>query len=367
MAAKHRIGVIGHTGHGNYGHGVDYAWLEVPGCEIVAVADPDDEGRTKAVKRLGGPKGYTDYRKMLDEVKPFAVSIGPRWIDQHRDMVVETAERGAHIYMEKPMCRSLAEADEMVAICEKNNVKLAMAVQTRYSPRLVVVRNLIEDGQIGDVLELRGRGKEDSRGGGADLWVLGTHIMNLIHYLGGEPQWCFAKVRQNGHPITKADVHPGTEGIGPLTGDSLNAMYGMDGGVTAYFSSHKGMAGNPRRFALRILGSKGIIEITTGYVPQVRLLADSSWSPGRSGKSWVSVSSAGVAKDEPLADKTNDDGNVAACIDLLAAIEEDRQPEASIYEARTTVEMIASVFESQRLNSPVQFPLKNRQNPLELL
>ena len=92
MAAKHRIGVIGYTGRGNYGHSMDRVWLEVPNCEIVAVADPNEEGRAGAVKRLGGPKGYADYHKMLDEAKPYAVSICPRWIDQHRDMVVGTIQ-----------------------------------------------------------------------------------------------------------------------------------------------------------------------------------------------------------------------------------------------------------------------------------
>ena len=47
-----------------------------------------------------------------------------------------------------------------------------------------------------------------------------------------------------------------------------------------------------------------------------------------------------------------------ACRDLLAAIEEDRQPEASIYEGRTTVEMTAAVFESQRLGQMVSLPLR---------
>jgi hypothetical protein len=52
---------------------------------------------------------------------------------------------------------------------------------------------------------------------------------------------------------------------------------------------------------------------------------------------------------------------------LLSAIENDRDPECDMYEARTTIEMIAAVFESHRLNAPVTFPLKTRINPLTLL
>ena len=368
MANKYRIGVIGHSDRGNYGHGLDHVWSHIPKTEIVAVSDPDESGRAQAIKRLGVSQGFADYRKMLDEVKPDIVSICPRWPDQHRDMVVATAERGIHIYMEKPLCRALDEADEMVAACEAQNVKLAIAFQTRYSPKLPVIRDLIEDGQMGELLELRGRGKEDHRGGGEDLWVLGSHIMNLMHYFAGEPKWCTAAVRQNGKPVSGDDVHPGAEGIGPLAGDVLNAMYGLPDGVTGYFASHRNTtAGRPSRFGLKIFGSRGVIDLVTGYVPEAHFLPDPSWSPGRSGKSWLPISSEGVDKPEPFADQTNADGNVAACRDLIAAIEEDRQPEASIYEARQSVEMIASVFEAHRLGKPVSLPLETRQNPLSLM
>ena len=74
---RYRVAVIGHTGHGNYGHGLDRVWLEVPDTEIVAVADADQNGLAAAVKQLSAPKGYADYRKMLDEVKPAIVAVGP--------------------------------------------------------------------------------------------------------------------------------------------------------------------------------------------------------------------------------------------------------------------------------------------------
>ena len=365
---KYRVGVIGHTGRGNYGHGLDKVWLEVPGVQVVAVADADQQGLAAAVKRTGAAKGYADYRQMLDEVKPDLVSICPRWIDQHRDMVVAAAESGVRgIYFEKPMCRTMAEADEMIAACEKNKVKAAVSHQTRYSPKLPVVRELIDSGKIGRVLELRARGKEDRRGGGEDLWVLGTHVLNLVNHLGGEPKWCFATVHEEGRPVGKEDVAPGSEGIGPLAGDEVHAMYRLAGGRTAYFDSVRGAGGRPSRFGLRIFGSQGIIEMGTGYLPPVFLLPDSSWAPGRSSKAWIPVSSAGVGEPEPLSDGGLHAGNVLAVGDLIAAVEEDAQPESSIYEARTATEMIVAVFESHRVGGPVTFPLANRQNPLSML
>jgi predicted dehydrogenase len=304
---------------------------------------------------------------MLDEAKPDLVAVAPRWLDQHRDMVVAAAQSGARgIYFEKPMCRTLAEADEMIAACETGGVKAATSHQTRYSPRLRVVGELIASGKIGRVLELRARGKEDRRGGGEDLWVLGTHVLDLVHHLGGEPQWCFATVQVDGRPAGKEDVAPGAEGIGPLAGDEVHAMYRLAEGRTAYFDSVRGAGGSPSRFGLRIFGSEGVIEMGTGYLPPAYFLPDSSWAPGQSGKAWIPISSAGVSKPEPLADGGLHAGNVLAVKDLIAAIEEDRQPASSIYEARTATEMIVAVFESHRVGGPVTFPLKNRQNPLTM-
>jgi predicted dehydrogenase len=366
MPAKYRVGVIGRTGRGDYGHGLDTVWLRLPEVEIVGVADPDADGRAAAAKRLRAPQAFADYRSLLDESKPDIVSIGQRWLDEHCEVVVAAAERGIHIYLEKPMCRTLEEADRMVAACEKHGVKLAIAHQTRYSPKIQVIRDLIHSGQIGNVLELRGRGKEDARGGGEDLWVLGSHVMNLMHTICGEPNWCFGAVQQDGHPIAKKHVHKGNEGIGPLAGDTVHAIYGMPNSVTAFFASRRNAGGNPSRFGLQIFGSQGVIEILTGYLPEAYLLPDPSWSPGRSGGKWISISSAGVGKPETLTGD-NHTGNEVACRDLISAVEQDRLPECNMLEGRMTVEMIASVFESCRLGGPVTIPLANRKNALSLL
>jgi len=362
-----RAAVIGRTKRGDYGHGLDVVWLDVPGVELVAVADDDKTGLAAAAKKLKVEQAFSDYREMLDKVKPDVVSIATRWTDQHRDMVVAAADRGIHVYLEKPLCRTLAEADEMVAACERTHTKLAIAHTTRYSPRIPIVKELLASNKIGRVLELRGRGKEDARGGGEDLWVLGSHVMDLIRLLGGDPTWAFGRVSVGGKPVTKADVADGNEGLGPLAGDGVSAMYGMPNGATAYFATQRSTGGTRPRFGLQIFGSQGILEITTGYLPSVKFLADPSWSPGQSGAKWENVSSAGIGKPEPLANEKDSAGNRLAVLELLAAIRENRQPNGSIYDGRAAIEMIAAVFESHRLGKPVEFPLENRKNPLAML
>ncbi len=367
--AKYRVAVIGHTGRGNYGHGLDVVWLGVPGVQVVAVADADPKGLADAVNRLGNPKGYADYRRMLDEAKPDLVSVAPRWLDQHCDMVVAAAERGVRgIYMEKPMCRTLAEADSMVAACEKHKVKFAIAFQTRYSQKLPVVHELIRSGQLGRIVEFQARGKEDHRGGGEDLWVLGPHMFNLIRHFGGQAQWCFATVQQGGRPIRPEDVKPGNEGIGPLAGDEVHAVYGLSGGAVAYFDSTRNAGSRPTRFGLEIFGSQGVLQsFDTGHLPEMYFLPEPCWSAHRTKKAWLPVSSAGVGRPEPLENRGLDGGNLLAVKDLIEAVEDDRLPTSNIYEARAATEMIVAAFESQRLGGPVRFPLVNRQNPLDTL
>ena len=102
---------------------------------------------------------------MLDRVRPDIAAVCPRWVDRHRDMAVAAAQRGVHVYMEKPLCRNLAEADEIVDACQRTHVKLAVAHPTRYSPKLATVKGLLDGGKLGRVLEFRARGKEDRRGG----------------------------------------------------------------------------------------------------------------------------------------------------------------------------------------------------------
>ena len=79
------------------------------------------------------------------------------------------------------------------------------------------LEKLISDGHLGTVMELRARGKEDpTRGGAEDLWVLGSHMMNLMTAFVGPAAWCFATVTDKDQPITKAQ--------GDVTADLLKRL-----------------------------------------------------------------------------------------------------------------------------------------------
>src|SRR5207247_11211032 len=96
-------------------------------------------------------------------------------------------------------------------------------------------------------------------------------------------------------------------------------------------------------------------------------LADQWCVPGRGVASWQKITSAGVGKPEPLKDGGLGLGNHWIAKDLIAAVEQDRQPLGGMYDGRAALEMILAVYESQRLQGPVELPLKNRRHPLTML
>jgi predicted dehydrogenase len=361
------VAVIGHTGRGNYGHGLDVVWLALPEVELVAVADADSKGLAAALKRLNLAKGYADYRVMLTETKPDIVAIAPRFVDEHRDMALAAITAGARgIYCEKPFCRSPAEADEIVAACEKNNVKFAVAHRNRYHPAIAAVDKLLKEGAIGKLLEMRARGKEDQRGGGLDLWVLGAHLFNLMNYFGGQPLACTATVLQGGKPATRADVQDGAEGVGPLAGNEVHARFELECGVPAFFDSVQNAGDKAAGFGVQLIGTKGVIDFRVDTEPFVHLLPGGALHPQKEPRTWSPISSAGPGQPEPIADLAKQvTSHQLAAQDLLAALRENRTPLCDANAARTTIEMICAVFESHRLGSQrVTFPLKTRENPL---
>src|SRR5215212_8386927 len=96
---QYRVGIIGSTGRGDYGHGLDVAFKDLEGFEVVAVADADASGLAAAGKRLAVTNLYADYHEMLAKEKPDIVSIAPRWITDRVAMVTAAAGAGCHIFL----------------------------------------------------------------------------------------------------------------------------------------------------------------------------------------------------------------------------------------------------------------------------
>ena len=352
------VGVIGHTGQGNYGHGEDTVWLKIPQTKIVAVADADPKGLAEAAKRLGGVKAYADYKLMLAKAKPDIAAICSRHIHEHRDMIVAAIEAGVKgVYIEKPFVRTLAEADEIVKLCADRGVRLAIAHRNRYHPVVEVVKQLVASGEIGELKEIRVRGKQDQRGGGLDLWVLGGHGFNLATLFTGPATSCEATILVEGRPATKADIHPGDEGVGLIVGDEIHARYETKSGIPLYFDSKKGTPAKGTPFGARLIGTKGVISLQIDEEPLAILERDGQKTP---------ITTAGIGKPEPIKDvRLVNGGHHGAVRDLLAAIADKREPLCGPSAGLETVELTMAVFTSFVADGKkVTLPLADRQHPL---
>ena len=360
------VGVVGHTGRGNYGHGLDTVWLKLPETRIVAVSDPDPAGRKVAEVRLQAAVGgadrvesFADHVAMFRKARPQIVAVCPRHIDAHAEIILAAIEAGVQgIYIEKPFVRTLAEADEIVKLCAEKGVRLAIAHRNRYHPVVDVVKQLVASGEIGELKEVRVRGKQDHRGGGLDLWVLGGHGFNLATLFTGSAISCEATILVEGRPATKADIRPGDEGVGLIVGDEIHARYETRSGIPLYFDSKKGTPGKGTPFGARLIGTKGVISLQIDEEPLAILERDGVKTP---------ITTAGIGKPEPIKDiRQVNGGHHGAVRDLLAAIAEKREPLCGPEAGRETVELTLAVFTSFAAGGKkVALPLAGRAHPLQ--
>jgi predicted dehydrogenase len=358
---RYRACIIGDTDRGGYGHGLHQLWALRDDIDVVGLADPHENGRPYYGREAKAQRLYPDYREMLVKEKPDLVAIAPRWTIQHKEYLLACAEAGAHGIVEKPLTPDLAQADEVLRAIDAMKLKWAIAFNFRASPVVRHARKLVvEDGLIGRLLELRGRGKEDNRSGGEDLVVLGVHVFDLMRYFAGPAQWCEAEVLSGGRTVTPADVREATEPLGPIAGDTVHARYGFSGGVRGYFASVAGAEGGAGRSGLDLYGTAGVLTIRMTPVPLVRRFASPTWTGDNSTSIWsalpdepaVAVGGSPVGHYKPIVD------------DLIDAIDKDRNPFTGLDAGRDALEMSQAVFETLPTPGRVPLPLAHRDHPL---
>lgn len=372
MSKTYTAAVIGATGKGGYGHRLDTAF-DIDDVELVAIADHDPEGLTDAGERLGVSRLYHDYRQMLKTEKPDFVSIAPSWVTERVPMIEAAAAAGCHIYCEKPVAGSLPEVDAIVAACQSAKVKMAVAHQWR---AMLPVQKIIEDvkaGKFGKLLRVRTRPKDDSRGGGEELLLHGTHLFDLMMAFAGEPRWANGHVTLNDRDATTDDTGQGNAPVGPIIGDSISAVFGFDNGVRGFFDSTAGLAipgesNFDNLYGLSLECERASLELREPgdvYIyPAPRVLPDLQdlawervWLPewherpehasDLLRKNWLSI------------------GNRTLARDLIDAAETDREPLSSIQMVRFVNEMVQGVYSSHlRSGCRIDIPLAERAHPL---
>lgn len=381
-AKRYRVAVIGSTGKGDYGHGLDTAFQGVERAEIVAVADDNAVGLQLAGQRLKVDARFADYREMLDRVKPEVVCVGPRWVTDRVAVLQAVAQAGCHVYCEKPFVADLASADAIKTAFDANRVRLAMAHQWRAMPPVQRALVEIRSGKYGRVLCMRARPKDDARGGGEELLVHGTHWFDVMIAVAGAPRWVSGHLRVKGREATKADRREGSEPVGPICGDSVVAIFGFEDGVIGSFDSTANTSPASRRpanndqskpiwdsvYGLTIECEDAVLQLrqpgdvyvypANGVLPDFEQLL---WK-----KLWVEDwHFTAEHQPRPIRQEWLSLGNRALANDLLDAVEKSREPLSPIRHAILITEMVQGVYASHFADGRrLPLPLTERKHPL---
>jgi predicted dehydrogenase len=297
-----------------------------PNTMLVAAVEVVDDRRDTFCARWEIPRGYRDYREMIEQEYPDIISVTTR-PGSHREIVVFAAEHGVKgIWCEKPLCCSMAEADAMVKACERNGTRLNLGVNRRYSPLYRGIRDLLAAGIIGDVQTVI------CHGGGSALWSH-SHAADLMLLLTGDPSVDYVQ------GTVDADVADFADNQVESDPSILSALVRFGNGARGYFLATTG-------YDWEVTGSEGKLRaLNDGTTIELRRQG------GRRGE---------LERVEP---PTLPNGSSAlACLqDLVESIETGRETKGNVQLARRSQELILGIIASHgRDGARVRLPLENR-------
>ncbi len=129
---------------------------QAPRARLVAVADPQIERAHAAAELVPGCRSFERYEELLAEPSIAAVSIcTPDLL--HRAPAEAAAEAGKHIFLEKPIASTLEDADAILQACRSAGVKLGIGFLLRSDPRFRRIRDLLDDGTLGEPIHVYAR------------------------------------------------------------------------------------------------------------------------------------------------------------------------------------------------------------------
>ncbi|MCZ6676224.1 MAG: Gfo/Idh/MocA family oxidoreductase [Candidatus Poribacteria bacterium] len=312
------------------------------GIPVVAAADISEEALGRFRGDTGTEQTYTDYRGMLDEVRPDLISIVTH--DRlHCTMVVDAAERGVSgIICEKPMAMNLEEADRMLDACRGCGAKLTVSHQRYYMPQYAQARELIAEGAIGKIRS-------------AEAYLLpscihtdGTHTIHMLLSLLGNPRVS--------HLLAQVDAHSGHVYYDHRVEDAGVAFIAFDNQVYAQLSW--GLASREPRTSLSpvqnfryhrfvICGDTGRLELDgdapVGETPILRIVRG--------------------AAIEAVALSPRKGAITLEIEDLVRSVETNVPHPLDGQNGRDVLEVIMAIYESARRRCVIQFPLAVKDNP----
>lgn len=255
-------------------------------------------------------------------------------------MAIKAANAGKHIILEKPMALNLKESDEIIEACDKNNVKLTVISQLRFTDSVARVKAALAEGLLGRIImgnvymkyyrsqeyydqsSWRGTWKMD--GGGA-LMNQGIHGIDLLQYIMGDVKSVFAHTRTLARNIETED-----SAIAIL--EFENGALGSIEGTTSIYPGFSRV--------LEVNGSKGTIALQEDSI--IKWIIEGKDAPEGILERETSNKSASNPADFGI------EGHIAQITDMVNAIREDRKPLVDQHEGRKPIEIIMAVYESSR-------------------
>ena len=168
----------------------------LPNVELVAACDMDSLLQS-AFKKLTKIQMFTDYKKMIEEVKPDCVYVvTPTKL--HYDMVMFALEHGCHVFCEKPFALTVEQGEKMVAMAKSKGLVNQVGYHNRYIGTFNEMKRLLAEGVIGKPFHFLGEAygpvvlkskgstwRSDKKNGGGCIEDYAAHVLNLINYVTG--------------------------------------------------------------------------------------------------------------------------------------------------------------------------------------
>ncbi len=195
------------------------AFRAVPGCEVVCQHSIDPIRGKMFRDKYHVPEFCESFEAVLARPDIDAVTIAlPNHL--HFPFALQAAKAGKHLIVEKPLCLTLPEADELLDVCKKNGLVLGYAEELCYVPKYVHAKRVADSGGLGKVFLVRQHEKhagpyspwffQAAGAGGGILMDMGCHAIECCRWLLGKPAvksvYCQADTFVHG-AITKLDDH----------------------------------------------------------------------------------------------------------------------------------------------------------------
>lgn len=157
---------------------------EIPEANLTAVADENEE-LVQAVASKYSTKAFTDYRQMLDKVKPDAITLAVPTLHHHR-IALEVINRGISLLIEKPIAYTLEEAQQIIDAAREHNVKLMIGHIERFNPAITALKAHIANGELGRIFQMDAHRQGPFPARIADVGVvidLAVHDLDIMRFV----------------------------------------------------------------------------------------------------------------------------------------------------------------------------------------